>query len=73
MKEVADHTYLFNGAGEAGVGIADLISSAIVKERGCTLEEARMQIWLTDSQVCMYTCICICSKRFAVWTNYLQH
>ncbi len=49
-SSVADHTYLFNGAGEAGVGIADLISSSIAKEKCCSIQEARKQIWLVDSQ-----------------------
>ena len=47
---VGDHTYLFNGAGEAGVGIANLVASAIQKETGCTEKEARKKIWLFDSQ-----------------------
>ena len=47
---VADHRFLFHGAGEAGVGIANLISSAIQKETGCTIEESRKNIWLVDSK-----------------------
>lgn len=49
-SSVADHVYLFNGAGEAGVGIANLISMAIVLETGCTEEESRKNIWLVDSR-----------------------
>ena len=40
---------MFYGAGEAGVGIAELIASAISLETNCTKEEARMYIWLVDS------------------------
>ena len=43
-------TYLFNGAGEAGVGIADLIAFAISRRTGKTLEQARGQIWLVDTK-----------------------
>lgn len=43
---------MFSGAGSAGVGVADLLSSAIVAEsKGeMTLAEARKRIWLVDSQ-----------------------
>ena len=47
---IADHIYLFAGAGEAGVGIANLLASAIAAEKGCSLEDARACIWLTDSE-----------------------
>lgn len=49
-KKLSDHVFLFHGAGEAGIGIADLISSAIMKEQGCTLEEARKHCWFVDSK-----------------------
>ncbi len=49
-EKVADHKFVFLGAGEAGVGIADLIAIAVRHETGCTLEEARKNIWLVDSR-----------------------
>ena len=48
-RKLADETFLFAGAGEAGVGIANLLASAISAESGCSLEAARSRIWLCDS------------------------
>uniref|UniRef100_A0A7C8YU65 Malic enzyme n=1 Tax=Opuntia streptacantha TaxID=393608 RepID=A0A7C8YU65_OPUST len=49
-KSLADHTYLFLGAGEAGTGIAELIALEISKQTNISLEEARKKIWLVDSK-----------------------
>ncbi|GAB4842295.1 hypothetical protein Ancab_012265 [Ancistrocladus abbreviatus] len=49
-KTLADHTYLFLGAGEAGTGIAELIALEISKQTNVSLEEARRKIWLVDSK-----------------------
>lgn len=49
-KNVADHKIMFHGAGGAAIGIAELITTAIVKETGCTRAEARERIHLVDSK-----------------------
>lgn len=41
---------MFFGAGEAGIGIGELISAAIAKETGCSLDEARKRCWFVDSK-----------------------
>uniref|UniRef100_A0A7S2L0D0 Malic enzyme n=2 Tax=Leptocylindrus danicus TaxID=163516 RepID=A0A7S2L0D0_9STRA len=48
--ELSEHTFLFAGAGEAGVGIAELIAYAITKETGMSLNDARKKIFLVDSK-----------------------
>ena len=50
VPSLEDGVYLFNGAGEAGVGIADLIAFAISHRTGKTVEQARGQIWLVDTK-----------------------
>ncbi|XP_066396836.1 NADP-dependent malic enzyme, chloroplastic-like isoform X2 [Miscanthus floridulus] len=47
---LADHTYLFLGAGEAGTGIAELIALEMSKETGSPIEVCRPKIWLMDSK-----------------------
>ncbi|KAM7471774.1 hypothetical protein LguiA_009957 [Lonicera macranthoides] len=47
---LADHRFLFLGAGEAGTGIAELIAREISKQAGTPLEESREKIWLVDSK-----------------------
>ena len=49
-KKLSDNVFLFNGAGEAGTGIADLIAYAISKETNMSEEEARKKIYLVDSR-----------------------
>ncbi|KAI3455484.1 hypothetical protein Pfo_012147 [Paulownia fortunei] len=47
---LAEHSFLFLGAGEAGTGIAELIALEMSKQTGAPLEEARKKIWLVDSK-----------------------
>ena len=48
--QIADHTFLFYGAGEAGVGIGMMISEAIAIQTGCTVAEGAAKIWFVDSK-----------------------
>lgn len=47
---LADHRYLFLGAGEAGTGIAELIALEISKQTNAPLEETRKKVFLVDSK-----------------------
>lgn len=46
-KPIAEHKVLFLGAGEAALGIANLIVMAMV-ENGVPVEDARRRIWMYD-------------------------
>jgi len=48
--KLADHTFLFQGAGEASIGIANLIAMAMEKREGIPFEEGLKKIWLKDSR-----------------------
>jgi malate dehydrogenase (oxaloacetate-decarboxylating)(NADP+) len=50
VPSLEDGTYLFQGAGEAGVGIANLISWAVAERSKCSIEAARSRIWLVDTK-----------------------
>tara|TARA_B100001094_G_scaffold207958_1_gene201832 strand:+ start:41 stop:1738 length:1698 start_codon:yes stop_codon:yes gene_type:complete len=49
-RKIEGHTFLFYGAGEAGIGIANLISRYIQRKLQYTPEEASCNIWLFDSK-----------------------
>ncbi|KAL3694312.1 hypothetical protein R1sor_007963 [Riccia sorocarpa] len=48
--KLSDHTFLFNGAGEAGTGIAEMLALYISKEANISIPEARRKIWMVDSK-----------------------
>ena len=48
-SELVDQKILFLGAGEAGIGIADVFVAAL-GEQGVPAEEARKQCWFVDSK-----------------------
>ncbi|PWA48234.1 NADP-dependent malic enzyme, chloroplastic [Artemisia annua] len=45
---LADHKFLFLGAGEAGTGIAELIALEISKQTDAPLDETHKKVWLVD-------------------------
>ena len=45
--KLSNEKYLFLGAGSAGIGLADLLCSAMVEE-GLTLEQARSRVYMFD-------------------------
>jgi len=49
-NKLTDHTFLFQGAGQAAVGIAMLIAMAMEKREGVKREDALKRIWLRDSK-----------------------
>jgi len=46
-KKLSDEKYLFLGAGSAGIGLADLLCSAMVEE-GLTLPQAQARVYMFD-------------------------
>ena len=46
-SKLSDESYLFLGAGSAGIGLANLLCSALVEE-GLTLQEARARVHMFD-------------------------
>jgi malate dehydrogenase (oxaloacetate-decarboxylating)(NADP+) len=49
-KPLAEHTFLFLGAGEAGTGIGELIATYMHLRTGCTMAEGRKRCFFLDSK-----------------------
>nr|XP_016511116.1 PREDICTED: NADP-dependent malic enzyme, chloroplastic-like [Nicotiana tabacum] len=62
---LAENTFLFLGAGEAGSGIAELIALEMSKQTGAPPEETRKKIWMVDSKGLIVR-VTYCSKCFAM-------
>jgi len=50
QTKLSDHTFLFQGAGEANLGIANLLVRALEKHEGIPPSEGAKKIWLKDSR-----------------------
>ncbi|XP_076467387.1 NADP-dependent malic enzyme-like [Babylonia areolata] len=48
-KRLVDNVFVFQGAGEANIGIAELLALAM-REQGLSKEEAYSRIWMVDSK-----------------------
>merc|ERR1712117_89168 len=48
--KLSDHTFLFQGAGEAAIGIAQLIAMAMEKREGVPYAEGIKKVWMKDSR-----------------------
>lgn len=48
-KKLSEHKFLFQGAGEAAIGIANLLILAMEKE-GISRQEATKRVWMVDSR-----------------------
>lgn len=49
-KKISDHKIMFYGAGEASIGMANLICMAMQHDAGISFKEAAKRIWMVDSK-----------------------
>jgi malate dehydrogenase (oxaloacetate-decarboxylating)(NADP+) len=50
-KSMSEQTFMFLGAGEAGIGIGELLAAEIARQSGKTIEDARKHCLFLDSKV----------------------
>ena len=50
-KSMSEQRFVFSGAGEAGIGIGELLSAEIARQSGKSIEEARQHCLFLDSKV----------------------
>ena len=50
-KRLADHTYMFAGEGRGATAMAEMLATAIARQTGETIVDARSRIWLVDANV----------------------
>lgn len=50
-KRMSEQKFVFNGAGEAGIGIGELLAAEIARQSGKSIEEARQHCLFLDSKV----------------------
>lgn len=50
-KRLSDHTYMFAGEGRGATAMAEMTATAIARETGETIVDARSRIWLVDANV----------------------
>ena len=50
-KSMKEQSFLFLGAGEAGIGIGELLAAEIARQGGISIQQARKQCYFLDSKV----------------------